>query len=109
MRDLFIAMKEVGEAPAGAEADKRHDFYAGVRLSLEGMLISPEFSPQGANLHIGSAEHVSAFFVHWMDLAAPLGIGGVWLWMFWSQLRQRPLLPVGDPYLQDALESSGGH
>jgi len=33
----------------------------------------------------------------------------VWLWMFWSQLRQRPLLPVGDPYLQDALESSGGH
>ena len=73
------------------------------------MLVSPEFSPQGANLHIGSAEHVSAFFIHWMDLAAPLGIGGVWLWMFWSQLRQRPLLPVGDPYLQDALESSGGH
>jgi len=73
------------------------------------MLVSPEFSPQGANLHIGGAEHVSAFFIHWMDLAAPLGIGGVWLWMFWSQLRQRPLLPVGDPYLQDALESSGGH
>ena len=27
------------------------------------MLVSPEFSPQGANLHIGSAEHVSAFFI----------------------------------------------
>ena len=43
VRDLFIAMKEVGEAPAGAEADKRHDFYAGVRLSLAAMLVAPEF------------------------------------------------------------------
>jgi hypothetical protein len=53
---------------------------------------------------------VSHFFVHWLDLAAPLAIGGFWVWMFFTQLRQRPLLATGDPYLRQALESgAGGH
>ena len=46
---------------------------------------------------------MSHFFVHWLDLAAPLAIGGLWLWMFFTQLRQRPLLAVGDPYLRESL------
>jgi hypothetical protein len=29
--------------------------------------------------------------------------------MFAWQYRARPLLPVGDPYLRDALASTGGH
>ena len=29
-------------------------------------------------------EHASHFFVHWLDLAAPLAIGGLWLWMFFD-------------------------
>ena len=59
----------------------------------------------GRNLHayVGEGEHVSHFFVHWLDLAAPLAIGGLWLWMFFTQLRQRPLLAVGDPYLRESL------
>ena len=32
--------------------------------------------------------------VHWMDLAAPIGIGGVWIAVFTWQLRSRPLVPV---------------
>jgi hypothetical protein len=40
---------------------------------------------------------------------APLAIGGLWLWMFLTQLAQRPLLAVGDPYLREALETTGGH
>ena len=47
--------------------------------------------------------------MHWLDLAAPLAIGGLWLWMFFTQLAQRPLLAVGDPYLREALETAGGH
>ena len=48
--------------------------------------------------------------MHWLDLAAPLAIGGLWLWMFFTQLAQRPLLAVGDPYLREALaERRGGH
>jgi hypothetical protein len=73
------------------------------------MMISPEFSTTGANLHFEAGEHTSHFFVHWLDLAAPLAIGGLWLWMFFTQLARRPLFAMGDPYLRESLESSGGH
>jgi hypothetical protein len=73
------------------------------------MLVSPEFDAAGANLHMLPGEHEGTFFVHWLDLAAPLAIGGLWLWMFFTQLAQRPLLAVADPYLREALESTGGH
>ena len=51
------------------------------------MLVSPEFASSGENLHLLAGEHASHFFVHWLDLAAPLAIGGLWLWMFFTQLR----------------------
>jgi hypothetical protein len=73
------------------------------------MLISPEFAPSGMNLHMMPGEHAGQFFVHWLDLAAPLAIGGLWLWMFFTQLGQRPLFAARDPYLRQALQSSGGH
>jgi hypothetical protein len=75
------------------------------------MLIAPEFASTGENLHMatGEGEHVSHFFVHWLDLAAPLAIGGLWLWMFMTQLAQRPLFALRDPYLRASLESGGGH
>jgi hypothetical protein len=34
--------------------------------------------------------------VHWMDLAATLGLGGLWLLLFTRQLRGASLLPVGE-------------
>ena len=75
------------------------------------MLVTPEFADTGANLHLATGEggHESHFFVHWLDLAAPLAIGGIWLWMFFTQLAQRPLFAVGDPYLREAMETGGGH
>jgi len=72
------------------------------------MMVTPEFASTGPNLHLAAGEHESHFFIHWLDLAAPLGIGGIWLWMFFTQLRQRPLLAVGDPYLRESLASGGG-
>ena len=50
----------------------------------------------------------SRFRVHWMDLLAPIGIGGLWLAVFLGQLPKRPLVPVGDPRLSEALEH-GSH
>ncbi len=47
-------------------------------------MIVPTFYPQG--LHF-----------HWLDLAAFLGIGGVWFAFFLRQLERKPLLPVNDP------------
>lgn len=46
--------------------------------------------------------------IHWLDVAAPVGIGGLWIWLFLTQLRGRPLLPVNDPYIEEAL-ANGGH
>ena len=82
-----------------------------VRFADIFMMVSPEFAATGGNLHAhtGESAHASHLFVHWLDLAAPLGIGGLWLWMFYTQLGRRPLLAVGDPYLREALQSGGGH
>ncbi len=53
-------------------------------------LIAPEFSKQG-------------FRVHALDVAAVIGVGGLWLAMFAWQLGRRPLLPVNDPELESAI------
>ena len=45
---------------------------------------------------------------HWLDAAAPVALGGLWLWLFARDLAARPLLPVNDPYLEEVL-SDGGH
>jgi hypothetical protein len=49
------------------------------------------------------------FYLHWLDIAAPIGIGGVWLWLFVGQLASRPLVAVNDPRLAEAFENVGGH
>jgi hypothetical protein len=48
-----------------------------------------------------------AFGVHWMDIAAVLGVLGLWTGAFCYLLKGRALLPVGDPYLPEAL--ADGH
>lgn len=40
----------------------------------------------------------------WVDAAALVGIGGLWLGLFFRLLARRPLLPLRDPYLEEALE-----
>lgn len=45
----------------------------------------------------------------WMDLLALVGVGGIWLWFFASQLKARPLLPVQDPFLESVFTHQGGH
>lgn len=45
----------------------------------------------------------AGFHIGWLDFAAPLGIGGLWLWFFLGELPKRPLLPVNSPFLEDAL------
>jgi hypothetical protein len=48
-----------------------------------------------------------AFGVHWMDIAAVLGVFGLWVGAFSHLLKGRAVLPVGDPYLPEAL--ADGH
>jgi hypothetical protein len=43
------------------------------------------------------------FHVHWLDLVAPMGLGGLWLAAFLWQLQRRSLLPWHEPSLQQAV------
>ena len=48
--------------------------------------------------------HNGGFSLSWMDIAAPVGLIGLWLAWFLTQLGRRPLLPPNDPNLKEALE-----
>ena len=43
------------------------------------------------------------FHVDWMDLAAPIGLGGFWVALYARNLLARPLLPVNDPGFAEAV------
>jgi hypothetical protein len=40
---------------------------------------------------------------HWLDVTTVIGIGGIWFALFAGQLKRRPLLPIRDPFLEEAL------
>jgi hypothetical protein len=57
-------------------------------------------------------EHAGAnipFTISWMDFVAPIAVGGIWVWYFLNELTKRPLVPVMDPFLENAIEHGHGH
>lgn len=59
-------------------------------------LIEPSFNP--GRLHLS-----------WMDVVAPLAMGGLWVAAFAWQLQKRAVVPINDPQLEQALEPAHGH
>src|SRR5256714_6122608 len=49
------------------------------------------------------------FHLSWMDVVAPLAMGGLWIATFAWQLQKRALVPLNDPQLEQALEVVHGH
>jgi len=47
-------------------------------------------------------------FTVW-DIVAPIAIGGIWLWWFFRELKARPLVPIKDPFLENAVKHGKGH
>ena len=45
--------------------------------------------------------------LHWLDVAMVLGMGGVWLTMFFANLGGRALVPAHDPYFKEAMANVG--
>jgi hypothetical protein len=41
----------------------------------------------------------AGFHLSWMDFAAPIGVGGIWIAFFIWNLKKYPIVPVGDPRL----------
>jgi hypothetical protein len=60
-------------------------------------LVAPDMGGHGAAA--GAA-------FHWLDIAVPLGLGGLWVAAFARELRGRPLLPIGEPEIRDLLDEA---
>jgi len=54
---------------------------------------------------IGPEAYPDGLRFHWLDLAATIGLGGVWVALFAANLRSRPLLPLRDDGLENALHA----
>ncbi len=64
-----------------------------IRLIDVFWVVMPAFSQKEYNGH--------GFAISWMDFAAPLGLGGLWIAAYIWNLKKYPLVPVGDPRLPD--------
>jgi hypothetical protein len=51
----------------------------------------------------------AAFHLSWMDLVAPIAMGGLWLGIFARALTQRALIPINDPLYETVLEQKHAH
>jgi hypothetical protein len=49
------------------------------------------------------------FSLNWMYFAGLIGVGGIWLWYFFHELKKYPLMPPNDPYLEKAIEAGIEH
>ena len=50
-------------------------------------------------------EFTSSAVPTWLDLVLPVALGGLWLGFFAFNLKQCPLLPLGDPHLAEAIRT----
>ncbi|MBA3888373.1 MAG: hypothetical protein H0X67_22000 [Acidobacteria bacterium] len=62
-------------------------------------LISPAFAHGDA----AAVDAVHHFPIHWMDIAIPVGLLGLWIALFARNLRGSTLLPLNDPYFKEAF------
>jgi hypothetical protein len=57
---------------------------------------------------VAPAVRSAGFRVHWLDVMAPVGLGGIWLAAFLWHLKRRPLLPLHDPRFAATPEARHG-
>ena len=55
---------------------------------------------------IGPSWEHHGFPVHWLNIAVPAGLAGVWLFLFTRNLQSRALMPLNDPYLKEAFHEA---
>jgi hypothetical protein len=62
--------------------------------------VAPAFRHSAA---AGAAVHAPLIPFHWMDIAIPVGLTGIWIFLFVRQLRSQALFPANDPYFKEAF------
>ena len=55
---------------------------------------------------IEPAYNAERFHLSWMDVVAPIAMGGLWISAFAWQLQKRPLIAINDPQVEAALETT---
>lgn len=63
----------------------------------------------GPTPRVSGELEAGAFYISWMDVVAPIAVGGIWLWYFLGQLANRPVVPANDPYFEEAIAHGKGH
>ncbi|MDM7922825.1 MAG: hypothetical protein QUS14_11040 [Pyrinomonadaceae bacterium] len=63
---------------------------------------TPRIETHGKGLELGLS-------FSWLDIVAPLAIGGFWLAAFFYQLKKRAIVPVMDPFFENAIHHGKGH
>jgi hypothetical protein len=81
---------------------RRAEILRGVALGLLGLRLVDLYFIVTPALHPGEVT------LHWMDILAPIGIGGIWLWVFLGQVRGQALLPLHDPRFAGMSEAAHG-
>ena len=61
---------------------------------------------QGGEAAFGARDILTSFVPM---LVMTTGLGGIWLWYYFGQLKARPLLPLGAPDLEKAIAASEHH
>jgi hypothetical protein len=73
-------------------------FIVAIRLVDVIWIVAPNFNQAGMPVSLA-------------NVGIPVGLGGLWLFLFARQMRKHPLVPVNDPYFRDMLAHAqqGGH
>ncbi len=64
-------------------------------------IVLPSLGAHGADAPHG-------FSLSWMDLTTMLGIGGIFVWLFWKRFTSQPAVPVNDPKLEASFHFING-
>ena len=88
---------------------RRAKWLAGIAIFVLVMRLLDFFWHIAPSPWVTKGIETGAFHIDWLDFAAPIAIGGIWLWAFFGQLASRPIVPARDPYFEGAVEHGHGH
>lgn len=88
---------------------RKFKLLASIAIFILFMRLVDMFYLIGPNPRIDKTIEKGAFIVSWLDVVAPIAIGGFWLWWFIGQIKKRAIVPANDPFFEKAIEHGKGH